>query len=415
MLIRHCFLIIFNPIVMKALTSIFHRLIPALIAILPLMAVSCDNEDEPPYPPAHAGQTVIMYMPWSGSSIYTYFKRNITAFETAIENNRGLSGNALMVFISENEQRSNLIRITYRSGECKRDTLKSYDFGTCDYTTANGITQILLDAINASPSDTYAMAVGCHGMGWIPKGTQISYYNSRAAACATAQVHPTRYFGHSSNQAYQTDITALAEGIRGTGVKMSYVLFDDCYMSNIETAYDMRGVTDFLIASTCEIMIEGMPYAEIGTYLLNNNLEAVVQGFYDFYSSFSVPCGTIAVTDCNEVEATAQIMKEINSAYPDGVSGTADIQDLDGYTPTIFYDFADYVSRLCPDASLLELFNEQMARLVPYKANTPTYYSALDGQKHTINTFSGLTTSDPTTNPGVAAALTNTAWYEATH
>ena len=68
--------------------------------------VSCsdDETEEPPFD-SETKQTILMYMPWSGPGIYTYFLNNISAFEQAVENNHGFDGNALMVFISENETR----------------------------------------------------------------------------------------------------------------------------------------------------------------------------------------------------------------------------------------------------------------------------------------------------------------------
>jgi hypothetical protein len=355
-----------------------------------------------------------MYMPWSGSGIYPYFLKNITSFEKAIEKNGGLGDNALVIFISDDENVSYLIKSCYENGKCKRDTIKTYDFNSCDYTTPSGIATVINDAVSASPAETYAMAVGSHGMGWIPVGVDVPVY-SATPKTLPGNIHPTRYFGHSSNNRYQTNIETLADGIISTGIKMQYVLFDDCYMSNIETAYDLKDATDYLIASTCEIMIEGMPYAEIGIDLLNNNYKSVVDGFYEFYSTFSTPCGTIGVTDCREVAGMAYIMKQINGAYPDGLDVTDDVQRLDGYSPTIFFDFGDYVSHLCKDASLLAAFNEQLARLVPYKANTDTYYSMFTGRRTSIKSFSGLTISDPTVNRSVANYKVQTNWHKATH
>ena len=70
--------------------------------------VSCsdDETEEPPFD-SETKQTILMYMPWSGPGIYTYFLNNISAFEQAVENNHGFDGNALMVFISENDLHQN--------------------------------------------------------------------------------------------------------------------------------------------------------------------------------------------------------------------------------------------------------------------------------------------------------------------
>ena len=375
---------------------------------------SCsDDEELPPYPDK-AKQTVIMYMPWADNTIHYYFEKNISAFEAAIERNHGLDGNQLIVFIAENGQQSQMYRIYYYNGKCRRETLKTYDFASCDYTTPEGISQIISDAIAAAPASTYALAIGCHGMGWVPAGTDVgtrTFMNNIKAANA----YPTRFFGSSGDPTYQTDILTLAEGIANTGVKMKYILFDDCYMSNIETAYDLRNVTDYLIASTCEIMIDGMPYDEIGIDLLNNKFKNVVDKFYNYYSNFKTPCGTIGVTDCREVENMAYIMRQINDRYPDFPYNTTDIQDLDGFENTIFFDFGDYVSKLCSDPNMLSTFKEQLGRLVPYKANTETYYSWYTGEQHPINTFSGITISDPSVNRSIANVKTQTNWYRETH
>lgn len=79
------------------------------------------------------------------------------------------------------------------------------------------------------------------------------------------------------------------------------------------------------------------------------------------------PCGTIGVTDCSELDNLAAIMKEINQRYTFNEELTGELQRLDGYTPTIFFDYGDYVSKLCSDPDLLEQFNEQLKRAVPLK------------------------------------------------
>ena len=205
---------------------------------------------------------------------------------------------------------------------------------------------------------------------------------------------------------------------------MEYILFDDCYMANIETAYDLKDVTNYLIASTCEIMIDGMPYDEIGAELLNDDYLGIVNDFYDFYSNYHTsdgkyaPYGTISVTDCREIETTAQLMRQINTAYPEGVETADGLQPLDGLQNTIFFDLGDYVEKLCKDGVLLAGFRQQLDRLVPYKRNTEYYYSIYkwdnDGITK-INSFSGLTISDPSRNSTVKGLIEQTNWYAATH
>ena len=84
-------------------------------------------------------------------------------------------------------------------------------------------------------------------------------------------------------------------------------------MSSIEVAYDLKDVTKYLIASPTEVMAYGFPYHECGKYLIGNvDYEGVIQAFYEFYSQYTYPYGTAAVTNCQELEQLANIVKRIN-------------------------------------------------------------------------------------------------------
>lgn len=305
-----------------------------------------------------------------------------------------------------------MFEFTCRNGVCRRETLKEYI--DLPFTTAEGITAILNDVKAAAPAEVYAMVIGCHGMGWLPvRNEKVRSSGGWKTHWEYEGVPKTRYFGGTTAE-YQTEIRDLADGIAGAGLKMEYILFDDCYMSSIEVAYELKDVTDYLIGSTSEIMAYGMPYARIGQYLRGaTDYRAVCDGFYDFYSTYTTPCGTLAVTDCSELERLAALMKEINSRYAFDTSLRGSLQRLDGYTPVIFYDYGDYVAHLCTDASLLEAFREQLSRTVPYKVHTETFYSMKAGEVP-IKTFSGITTSDPSTHAWTASK-TETGWYRATH
>ena len=67
----------------------------------------------------------------------------------------------------------------------------------------------------------------------------------------------TRFFGSVSQADNAIDISTLAEGIKLSGLKMQFILFDACYMGNVETAYELKDVTNFLISSSSEVMGEG--------------------------------------------------------------------------------------------------------------------------------------------------------------
>lgn len=383
-----------------------------LLVALAINLVSCHKDNEPPVS-TETEKTLFMYMPWS-TDLKGAFYTNISDMEKAIAK-KGLDRERVLVFISTTATETTLFEIIEENGKCKGDTLKRYTNPAL--TTKEGITSILNDVKGFAPANRYAMTIGCHGMGWLPVSRGRTRLLSREKLHWEYEGVPkTRYFGGKTSE-YQTDITTLAEGIADAGMKMEYILFDDCYMSSIEVAYDLRGVTDFVIGSPCEIMFYGMPYAEIGEHLLGDtDYKAICDKFHTFYSNYKeMPCGTIGVTDCSELAPLVQIMKEINNRYRFDETEISSIQTLDGYSPTLFFDLGDYVAKLCSDTDLLNQFQQQLQRTVPYKRHTDTYYTMTPrGRQIKINAFSGVTVSDPSLN-SLAETKNETAWYKATH
>lgn len=408
------------------------RLLALLLSALVLVGCDDKNTYEEPVAPV---QTLLMYFPWSGnanglSGLLAHFNTNIDDMEEAIRYTAPEGCRVLVYLVDRTTEtgiggatntyfEGTLFELKSHRGQVERVVLKTYR--DPDMTEAEQIATLLRDVQGYAPAPRYAMTIGCHGMGWIPatasastmsrEGREREYWEYEGA-------EQTRWFGGTSAE-FQTEIPTLAEAIRRAGMKMDYILFDDCYMSSIEVAYELKDVADHLIGSTSEIMAEGFPYTEIGPLLLGDvDYAGICESFYQYYMERnSYPCGTVAVTVCSELEALAEVMKRINAvsaALPKAVR--EDIQVLDGYTPTRFFDLGDYVRHYCADEALLTEFETQLERTVPaaYRRHTPTFYSMTNGETE-IETFSGITTSDPSVSQLVVGVREGTAWWKATH
>lgn len=389
-----------------------------------LLLASCGNEDSTDVNDINK-QTVLIFMPWTGNNandrgLYSSFQQNLDSIEYAIVANKGYAGR-LVVFLSTSAQTSTLYEVTYKSGTIAHATLKTYE-GT-SFTTATGIAQVINDVKANAYALNYAMIIGGHGCGW-------TYATDWDAAIATAkarqatQNHPTaypqtRFFGPANQGTYAIDVETLAEGISQAGVKLQYLLFDNCYMANAETAYALRNATNWLVASTSEVLALGLPYASMWQYLGSStpSYRNMVSTFHSFYANYSTPSGTLSAIDCRQMEALAALMRNINSHYalPDSLIDS--LQVLDGYHTPLFYDMGDYVNHLCSNTSLLSDFDAQLKRTVPYSATTDTLYSNLYDHPVYIAAkhFSGLTISDPSRNSVATRGLRKTAWWKATH
>lgn len=398
-------------------------------------------------------QTILVYMPWSGSStnsgLYDYMQQNLDSIKSAIRSNKGLNGRAL-VFISTSPTTSVLFEMKYKNGVVSNDTLKTYTGN--DYVTAEGITQILNDVKANAYALNYAMIIGGHGMGWTYREDWTNYpYNIKPKTTSgnpdgndrntnretplkqqyNTFIHPltgadapyptTRFFGSASDlNNHAIDLHTLAEAITAAGIKMQFILFDDCYMANIETAYELRNVTNFLIASTSEVMAQGMPYQTMWTELAKQapNYQAAVTDFYDFYSNEAYPYGALSAIDCREVEKLAQVMKQINLRDTLNSDSLSKIQVLDGFTTPIFYDLGDYVDHFCTSPDLLSDFHTQLSNVIRSTVHTDQLYSYLYYMSPTlidVKSYSGITISDPSRNSVALKGMKKTAWWTATH
>ncbi len=387
------------------------------------LLTACGNDESVPAEDSTptATHTVILYFPWSGtassssSSLLSYIKYNISAIESAIARDGGLGTTRAVMLLATNSSSATLSEIAYQDTLCVENVLR--DYSDVDLTQTAALTALFDVIAEASATPTYSIILGCHGSGWLPRDADA--YKA------------TRAFG-GGDSTTRADITQLAEAIEQSAIgHMVYVCFDDCYMANIEVAYDMRTAADYLLASTSEVMDVGLPYAYEWRYLKSAtpDYSAIVTQFYNFYLSYAYPYGAFSVVDCAYVEATASLMRQLNSVMDSAGITPQDVspQYLDGYTSHVFYDWQDYYERVAEalrsaDAELYEaslaLFDELDSvrqKLIVAHCCTPYIYSGYCKGTIRVESNCGLTISDPTTNSVATSCIEQTAWWEATH
>lgn len=409
-----------------------------ILAILILSLSGCKDD----YVPTEKvnQQTVLVFMPWTGTNdradvLFNIFQQNLDSIERAIEEGKGAKARVL-VMMSQSAQNSQLFELVLRNGKVEHNIIKNYTGNF--YTTSDGIAQIISDVKTHAPALNYAMMIGCHGVGWTYKDDWSNYpYEARqrpnltSTPLSTIETMPsaqfnidpyatTRFYGSAADMNFATDIQTLAEGISAAGVKMQYILFDDCYMANVETAYALRNVTYFLIGSTSEVMALGMPYYSMWEELVRPtpNYKGAVTAFYNFYTHYTYPYGTLTAINCQELDSLAALMREIHQKHTPSSDIETKTQALDGFSPHIFYDLGDYAAQLCgEDSVLLRNFQTQLARVVRSNAHTPSIYSYIYNSPNIIAlpTTSGITISDLSTHPAALKGKEKTEWWMATH
>ncbi len=383
-------------------------------------------------------QTILVFYPWTGSKSYTgllgYLQNNIDSICDGIIDRKGLNNSRVLVFLSDKYNHSMLYDLQYNATTKSVDRVPLKEYEGASYASAEGIADILNEVKTQANALNYALIVGVHGCGWTyasdwsryPYYARPSVTRPRDNNFSGIQFGPdpnaplTRFFGSVSLAENAMDISTLAEGIRESGLKMQYILFDACYMSNIETAYELKDVTNYMIASGSEIMAAGLPYRSMWSYLNSPtpNYSGIVSTSVNFYkNNSSAPFCNLAAIDCRQVEKLASVMKDINAEYQLSASVSLDsIQHLDGFRPNLFYDLETYVDSLHPSGYLLDQFKSQLKLTIKASDHTDEAYTCIySSDSFKIKNYCGITISDPSQHSVAIKGREKTGWWKATH
>lgn len=425
-----------------------------------VVGVSCSNGDSPDGPDAPVtpvGQTVFMFFPWS-NNLLSDFRRTVEDMQTVVAQ-RSMKDERIMVFMATSEREAVLFELKKQNGRCLTDTLRRYS--DRPFTSRQWLTSLFSEVMTLAPASRYGMVVGCHGLAWVPIQGQRNarkrlgsqerideeynlYKEEKIDKEGDDLMHfevqgpvTTRFIGGTYPET-QIETTDLADAMADAGLHTEYILFDACYMSSVEVAYELKDVTHYLIASPTEVLSYGFPYTTMGKHLLGTpNYKGIVDSFISFYSSYNLPYGTVAVTDCTQLDALAAIAQQINAAATEQINVAAaeptnaasegklntarsgknvpnGVQIMDGYSPTLFYDLGHLMSLKDAGTVLTAAFAEQLGKTVPYKGHTSQYFTALKDAPVDIKHYSGLNTSQGSLNH-MADRLSETAWYKATN
>ena len=171
-----------------------------------------------------------------------------------------------------------------------------------------------------------------------------------------------------------------------------------------------------------------MPYNIAWKYLIGEpNYAGIINSFSSYYNSQTYGTnfsGCLSVIDCTQIDNLAAVMKNINSqGYELTAQQRNSLQYLDGFKDHAFYDIRDYVETLTNNnTTLMNQFNTALNRLIPYTYTTPYIFSAFMNGDYgqffkieDINSFSGISTSDPSTDTYIVTTREQTSWWKATH
>ncbi len=267
--------------------------------------------------------------------------------------------------------------------------------------SADVMTKVFEDMFRLNPSENYGLVMSSHGTGWLPADKSTKF----------------RAFGLDDK--VWMEIPDLAAALSAVIPRpFDYILFDACLMSGVEVAYELRNVTDYIIASPSEVLSEGFPFVRLMPYLYGDDVSdytvKLPQTFIDYYNSHTPTWGTIATIKCDEMENLAEQVKKVLMAHADKLQNF-DVTTLQRYDRSALgfvystCDLKDFITTL--DGSVApELFLKQLDKTIVYKGlvNSNLLFTITEEK------YSGIGIYIPQADkPRWNSFLTKMAWYEA--
>ena len=362
-----------------------------------------------------------------GTSLDRYYKTNIEDAKAAIQTGILGNSNRIILFRQDSNTKAHISELCYdpASETCIERIIVNNIAVPSSQLMPEDLAQYISTMATEAPAKRYGVVFAGHGQAWIPRETLkgsggISAYGASFNEWTPAPgAEVTRAYGESN---VQCDIAELATAIEISGVELDYILFDACFMSNIETIYDLRNSANYIIASPCEIMGRGFPYERTLPYLfvdngMSSDYDGAAESYYKYYRdeyTSSSRCGSVALINCNEVEELAHATKNVLESMTTGFYDRNELQTYEGQNPHQFFDFGEWVNKVTTDDEALEAFNTQLAKTVEAKYSLESFYSAY-GKYGTypinLDIYSGITTSAPT-EANVYSYMCQTNWYQ---
>lgn len=385
-----------------------------LWALVALFAVACSNDSPEPEPtptpeptpevpqPLTESHTLIIYMQ-GNNGLAEFMDSNL---QRIIASYYDMPEGNFRIFIFYD--RGNYTRLTelyMNDGMAKQRLVEEYDTATStvDKSFFEGV---IAKVKSEAPADSYGLILSSHGGGWVPSLLYDEYlFQSDSRSGDIPQAQPL-FYGQDDYDCMEIPdlVDALDE------IHFDYIIFDACFMANIEALYDLRNSADYIVASAAEVLGAGFPYESMIPMLFeydDHSLKAICEEYMKYYEKSS---GTVALIDCKAIETLAEAMRQLMPEL-EGYVDVSDIQAYDAFDYHLYFDLMNYVETSVSDSAN---FETALNKAVLYSGYTNTILTSTgDVDSFELNCSCGLSCYIPQLAcPATEAAWRETAWAE---
>ena len=295
--------------------------------------------------------------------VYLAGKNNLSqALQTNLEQmkagSRLIGNNTLLVFVRRDMQGEKPWLARVNNGELTDSvSLDDMGFGKSNMQACNPelMEQVMRYAFSHYPANEYGLVLGGHSTGWL----------------IDEEPGQTRAFGVDNGDGYTysrknkrwMNVPTMARVLERVP-HLKFIFADCCNFMCLETMYELRNVTDYIIGSPAEIPAEGAPYEQIIPALFEKNTFcSSVIGIYYRAQNGELPLSAVKTSAIDQLASATRyaldmVQAKIGNGYADtqglihyGYSGSS-IQFHQEYN--LFYDAGDFFRSQLSESDYLQ-------------------------------------------------------------
>lgn len=361
----------------------FHYIL--LLSLLSVISCNDKTEDDPVI---ENNRSVLVYM-LGNNSLSGNANTDLAEMEYAAINNT-FKG-TLLCFFDDIQPGATL----YKFDKTGKSIIKQYPSG---YKTATP--EAIRDAMDimksSYPAQGYGLVLWSHGSGWLP-----SYQNNYLRTIYRKQNSPlvkndySKAFGQDGSS--WLELSQIKSAIKDK--ELEFLIFDACYMGEVEVCYELKDKTNYFIASPTEILADGFPYDKVAPLFFERTpaIKEIASTYFEHYNAKSgvEKSATIAAIDTRFMNLLGEYVKSVYATKGNDLASLPldKMQRFDRYSRHTMFDLGQIIREVSPEKQAE--FNNIMNQAVVYKNFTP---SMLNSFTITEANYSGLSSYIPSIN-----------------
>lgn len=307
---------------------------------------------------------------------------------------------------------------------------------TDDNSTSSNVLQNILEWTMVNyPAYEYGLVLWSHADGWIPatKPASLNNISPFSFGLDTGTTDLSK-----DSEGTQMEIKDMVAAIDASGIHFRYIFFDACLMQNIEVAYALRNVSDYVIGSPISIPAAGADYThQIRSGLFSKNIPDIVTTYYEdicdiknypIYDDYGIVISAIQTDKLSQLANILNKAFEVAELPNQKDFNMTNVLNYQAYTSRYFfrphnYDMQQAIRSLLP-SSLAEKVIQKLKEVIIAQAATPCFYigpSYYSFQNIDLQNYSGVSMFVPLVEYELNAPLTplgnlneafrQTEWY----